>query len=150
MDASRLALLEASLVHLGVNEVEAAPIYFRQYGFFHYLDICDLTTIGLISSSETGPLVAVFCKGTILPMFRYSGTVPSLRASMISSATLLLRCSLAFSTFPSKQSGPSPLLKLEHYIASISSARLKVVDRDSIYISNSLLAPFIKFDLNFL
>ena len=99
--------------------------------------------MGLISSNGTGPLVAVFCKGTILPMFRYSGIVPSLRASMISSATLLFRCSLVFSTFPSKQSGPSPLLKFEHFIASTISARLKVIDEESIYISSSPSSPFI-------
>jgi hypothetical protein len=35
------------------------------------------------------------------------------------------------------------LLKLEHFIASITSAMLKVADEESIYISSSSLSPFI-------
>jgi hypothetical protein len=70
--------------------------------------------MGLISSSPTGPLVVVFYSGTSLPTLKYSGMVMLLRASVISAIILLLSSVFFFNTLPSKQSGPIPLLKLEH------------------------------------
>ena len=111
---------------------------FARIAFSIILDIWDLTTIGLISSRATGPFVADFYRGTILPVFRYSGMSPPLRASRISIAILLLRSSLVYRTFPSKQSGPSPLLKFERFIASIISGSLKAPEEESICIVYSI------------
>jgi len=113
-------------------------VIFARIAFSIILEIWDLTTIGLISSRATGPLVAVFYSGTILPMFRYSGMAPPLRASRISIAILLLRSSLVYKMLPSKQSGPSPLLKFERFIASIISGSLKAPEEESICIVSSI------------
>ena len=115
---------------------------FARIAFSIILDIWDLTTIGLISSRATGPFVADFYRGTILPVFRYSGMSPPLRASRISIAILLLRSSLVYRTLPSKQSGPSPLLKFERFIAFIMSDSLKAPEEESICIVSSTSSFF--------
>jgi hypothetical protein len=81
--------------------------------------------MGRISSSAHGPLVNVFCKGTSRPTLRYSGMFELLRESAISLNTFSLSYSFLLRMFPSKQSGPSPLLKLDYLVASLMSSKLK-------------------------
>jgi hypothetical protein len=81
--------------------------------FSMILDKCDLTTMGLISSKFQGPFVKVVCSGTKRPTRRYSGIWALLSESAISYMTFVPSRSFLVSTLPSKQSGPSPLLKLD-------------------------------------
>jgi len=81
--------------------------------FSMIFDKCDLTTIGLISSRLQGPFVRVFYSGTSRPIRKYSGILALLSESAISYMTLAPNYSFLVSMLPSKQSGPSPLLKLD-------------------------------------
>ena len=94
--------------------------------FSMILDKCDLTTMGLISSKLQGPLVKVFCSGTKRPTRRYSGIWALLSESAISYMTFAPSYSFFERALPSKQSGPSPLLKLDCLVASRMSSILKV------------------------
>ena len=100
-------------------------LIFSRITFSMILDTWDLTTMGRISSSAHGPLVNVFCKGTSRPTLRYSGMFELLRESAISLITFSLSYSFLLRILPSKQSGPSPLLKLDYLVASLMSSRLK-------------------------
>ena len=107
--------------------------------FSMILDKWDLTTMGLISSRLQGPLVNVFCKGTKRPTLRYSGICAVLSESAISYITFSPSGTFLERRLPSKQSGPSPLLKLDYLVASLMSSILKVavVLIDSSAISSS-------------
>ena len=109
--------------------------------FSMILDRCYLTTMGLISSRLHGPLVNVFCKGTKRPTLRYSGICALLSESAISYITFSPSGKFLVRRLPSKQSGPSPLLKLDYLVANLMSSRLKVavVLIDSSAISSSLI-----------
>ena len=111
--------------------------------------MCDRTTIGLISSRLTGPLVCVFCNGTSLPILRYSGISALLSALVISNITLLLSCSLFLSALPSKQSGPSPLLKLLCLAASATSYVLNNGTSSILSFISSSTLNSISWDLTF-
>ena len=82
--------------------------------------------MGLISSRLQGPLVNVFCKGTKRPTLRYSGICAVFSESAISYITLSPSDTFLVRRLPSKQSGPSPLLKLDYLVAYLMSSRLKV------------------------
>ena len=94
--------------------------------FSMILDKCDLTTMGLISSRLQGPFVKVFCSGTKRPIRRYSGIWALLSESAISYMTFSPSYSFFERALPSKQSGPSPLLKFDCLVASLMSSTLKV------------------------
>jgi hypothetical protein len=107
--------------------------------FSMILDKWDLTTMGLISSRLHGPLVNVFCRGTKRPTLRYSGICDLLSESAISCITFSPSGTFLVRRLPSKQSGPSPLLKLDYLVANLMSSRLKIalVLIDSSAISSS-------------
>ena len=90
------------------------------------LDKWDLTTMVLISSRLQGPLESVFWRGTRRPTLRYSGIYALFSESAISDITLFPSSSFLVRRLPSKQSGPSPLLKLDCLVAYLMSSRLKV------------------------
>ena len=103
------------------------------------LDRRDLTTMGLISSRLQGPLVNVFCRGTKRPTLRYSGICDLLSESGISYITFSPSGTFLIRRLPLKQSGPSPLLKLDYLFACLMSSGLKIalVLIDSSAISSS-------------
>jgi hypothetical protein len=97
-------------------------LIFVRIAFSIIFEMWERTTIGLMSSNLTGPFVCVFYSGTSLPTLKYSGMIALLRASVISAITFSLNWLLFLNTFPSKQSGPKPLLKLLLFIASTTSS----------------------------
>ena len=105
---------------------EQVDLILSSIAFSMILDKCDLTTMGLISSKLQGPFVKVFCSGTSQPIRRYSGIWALLSESAISCIIFVPSYSFLVSILPSKQSGPSPLLKFDCYVASRMSSILKV------------------------
>ena len=101
-------------------------LIFSSMAFSMIFERCDLTTMGLISSRLQGPLVNVFCRGTKRPTLRYSGIYALLSESAISYIILSSSSTFLVRRLPSKQSGPSPLLKLDYLVGNLMSSRLKI------------------------
>ena len=83
--------------------------------------------------------------------------IPFFSASIISREILLHSSSLSCRMFPSKQSGPNPLLKFEFFMASVISDSLKSPEEESMTMSSSLLfsissssnSPFYQYQLSY-
>lgn len=117
-------------------------LIFDSIAFSIIFDMWERTTIGLISSRLTGPLVYVFWSGTNLPTLKYSGITAEFRAAVISLSILSPKCSLFCMRFPSKQSGPSPLLKLLLFAASttyssVNSGTLPLLEESICIVSST-------------
>jgi hypothetical protein len=93
MDGSRLAVLEASLIRLGCDEMRRRGLDPFQYCLLH-----DLRDVGphyyrpdLVQSTWT--FSESFLQGDSLPTFRYSGIWELFRASVISYSNFVPSCS---------------------------------------------------------